>query len=204
MSRGVARRSSRSPSPCAGVPVPHVRGRGVRHSHRLDGADLDGAPQGRRSAPSAAIRYPASASEEADREGTSVDGPDGDLDTQSQVVSCTCPICRFTMSVDPRRSGEVEQAPTPATPAIASGSARFPTSSSEPERWDVIVFRFPQEARDHTTSSGWSGCPARRCRSMHGDIVRAAAMPQRADFNIVRKPPESSWPWSRSCTTTTT
>src|SRR5215471_11919704 len=46
--------------------------------------------------PECGYRYSASASEEADRQGNVKPGD------QFQIVQCTCPICRFPISVDPQ------------------------------------------------------------------------------------------------------
>ena len=51
--------------------------------------------------PECGYRYSASGSEEADRDGNERRTRNGAIDEQWQVVACTCPICRFPMSVDP-------------------------------------------------------------------------------------------------------
>ena len=60
--------------------------------------------------PQCGYRYSASGSEEADRDGNLRRLPTGEVDERWQVVECTCPNCRFPMSVDPRDAqGSVAQ-----------------------------------------------------------------------------------------------
>src|SRR5262249_11670519 len=50
--------------------------------------------------PECGFRYSASGSEEADRDGNEIRDAHGNIDVHYQVVECTCPVCRFPMSVD--------------------------------------------------------------------------------------------------------
>ena len=75
-----------------GFLVPHVRGRGVCDSHRLDGADLDGAPQGR---DLSEVRV--SLSGQRQRGGERGRRAERRRQRYARFVSDgTCPMCRYT------------------------------------------------------------------------------------------------------------
>lgn len=128
--------------------------------------------------PQCGTRYSASASDEADRNGNVRPGD------YFQVIRCTCPNCRFPMSVDPY---------DPAGRAHPSYSgdriwvSKVPYQIMEPKRWDVIVFRYPEEAETYYIKR-LIGLPNETVKIFHGDIYSQG--PEDADFVIRRKPPQ--------------
>ncbi len=133
--------------------------------------------------PKCSFRYQASASsEESPHEA-------------DDIVSATCPMCRYRMSVDPT--------PPPAIasdPEVIAGAAtttyngdrilvgKFIYELSEPERWDVIVFKYPGEAKMNYIKR-LIGLPGEELVLQGGDVF---VRPRQSDepLEIARKPPE--------------
>ncbi len=95
------------------------------------------------------------------------------------VYCCTCPMCRFTMEVSPdaQKSYKGDR--------ILVG--KFAYQFSDPERWDVAVFKFPGGAKTNYIKR-LVGLPNETIRLTHGDVYY---QPEGADdFYIARKPPE--------------
>jgi len=128
--------------------------------------------------PQCGYRYSTSASEEADRNGVVKS------DAGSQVIGCTCPICRYPMVVDPL---EPAGAANPSYSGDRIWVSKVPYNFMEPRRWDVIVFRYPLEAETYYIKR-LIGLPGETVKIFHGDIfTRSAESPE---FTIARKPPE--------------
>ena len=134
--------------------------------------------------PQCGYRYSASASEEADRQGNERRAPNGELDAHWQVISCTCPICRFPMSVDPQDPA-VDRTANKSYSGDRIWVSKVPYQFSEPRRWDVIVFRFPQEAETYYIKR-LVGLPGEKLKILHGDIYTQRA--GESDFQLARKP----------------
>ena len=67
---------------------------------------------------------------------------------------------------------------------------KFAYEFDDPQRWDVIVFKFPGDATTDAgpiSSSGWSACRARRSASSTATCGFAAG---EEPFQIARKPPQ--------------
>ncbi len=128
--------------------------------------------------PKCGFRYSASASEEADRNGVVK------ADVNSQIVGCTCPICRYQMFVDPI---EPDGKANPSYSGDRIWVSKVPYHLMEPRRWDVIVFRYPEEAETYYIKR-LVGLPGETVKILHGDIYAKSA--DQADFEIQRKPPE--------------
>ncbi len=134
--------------------------------------------------PECGYRYSASGSDEADRNGSVKRKRDGSIDESWQVVGCTCPNCRFYMNVDPLDQ-EVSESPSYSGDRI--WVSKVPYHLSEPSRWDVIVFRFPEEAETYYIKR-LVGLPNETVRIFHGDIYSKG--PSDSDFVLQRKPPD--------------
>jgi signal peptidase I len=128
--------------------------------------------------PQCGYRYSASASEEADRNGVVKS------DVGSQVIGCTCPICRYPMLVDPL---EPAGAANPSYSGDRIWVSKVPYNFMEPRRWDVIVFRYPLEAETYYIKR-LIGLPGETVKIFHGDIFTKSA--DSSGFTIARKPPE--------------
>lgn len=97
------------------------------------------------------------------------------------VVATTCPICRYTMELDWSRNKN--QATFSGDRILVS---KFSYELSEPERWDVIVFKFPNNAKQNYIKR-LIGLPGETVRIHGGDIYIKA--PDSDSFTIARKPP---------------
>src|SRR4051794_14767012 len=93
--------------------------------------------------PECGYHYTASGSDEADREGNERNDP------AYQVVATTCPTCRFTMSVDPQQAENAGRNASPSYSGDRIWVSKVPYHLMEPRRFDVIVFRFPEEAETY-------------------------------------------------------
>ncbi len=137
--------------------------------------------------PECGYAYTASCSEEADENGNLLVLKNGQPDPVHQVVECTCPNCRFTMSVDPNDAidGEFELQKSYSGDRI--WVSKVPYQFSEPRRWDVIVFRCPQKAETYFIKR-LVGLPNERLLIQNGDV--SAKGPADGGFKLMRKPPD--------------
>ena len=123
--------------------------------------------------PTCGCPYQVSASEEVDAEGAL-------RGEQCQTVAGTCPMCRYTASAgkNPSYNGD----------RILVG--KFAYELADPQRWDVIVFKFPGDATTDARTNFIKrlvGLPGETVRIEHGDLwVRRGE----ESFQIARKPPE--------------
>ncbi len=100
-------------------------------------------------------------------------------DSRHRVRGCTCPICRCPISIDPKKDRSFKG------DRILVG--KFAYQFSDPERWDVAVFKYPGEAKTNFIKR-IVGLPRETLRISHGDIF---VQPEGRDhFTIVRKPPK--------------
>ena len=163
-----------------GVPVPHVRGRGVCHSHRLDGADVDGTPQGP-GLSEVRLSLP------GQRERGSGRGRRARRAREYQIVAGTCPMCRYTADWGPT----IRSTSYPSYNGDRILVGKFAYEFGEPQRWDVIVFKYPGDATTDARTNFIKrlvGLPGETVRIQHGDMwIRRTA---RSAFHIARKPPE--------------
>lgn len=127
------------------------------------------------------FRYTASGSDEADRNGYVKPDPG------YQVVACTCPMCRYTMSVDPLAEENQGRAADLSYSGDRIWVSKVPYQFSDPRRFDVIVFRYPLEAETYYIKR-LAGLPGETIKIFHGDLF--VKRPGDEDFSIVRKPPE--------------
>jgi signal peptidase I len=100
------------------------------------------------------------------------------------VVGATCPNCRFRMDVDPQ-SVEGKKFPTYKGDRILV--AKFPYDFSEPERFDVIVFKYPQGANENYIKR-CVGLPNETIEIHGGNLYLLDS--EGAQRTIVRKPPD--------------
>jgi signal peptidase I len=98
------------------------------------------------------------------------------------VVGTTCPICRYEMPLDLK--GDANHATFSGDRILVS---KFSYVSRQPQRWEVIVFKFPDNARQNYIKR-LVGRPHEKLRVQHGDIfIAPEATPERLE--IARKPP---------------
>jgi signal peptidase I len=111
------------------------------------------------------------------RSGASLNSEAGEF---GPVVGVTCPLCRFSQRLDPSKRNHDS----------FSGDRilvnKFAYQFGEPKRWDVIVFKYPGNAKQNYIKR-LVGLPNETLRIKHGDVyVRQAA---EEGFTIARKPP---------------
>ncbi len=113
-------------------------------------------------------------------------GASGENDGQMEVVATTCPICRYSMELDKKR--DPNQASFNGDRILVS---KFTYEVSDPKRWDVIVFKFPGNAKQNYIKR-LIGLPNETVWIRHGDIYVCSNPPggdSTEDFHIARKPP---------------
>jgi signal peptidase I len=108
---------------------------------------------------------------------------------RGEVRRTRCPICRFALQLDKERD---------ANHRSFNGDrilvSKFAYQLFEPQRWDVIVFRYPGDAKTPYIKR-LVGLPGETIRIRHGDIYRLneTAPEQRGGlpkYAIVRKSPD--------------
>jgi signal peptidase I len=104
---------------------------------------------------------------------------------RAQVVDVTCPICRYRTSVDPQ-TDDGRQYPSYNGDRIIV--AKFPYDFVDPKRWDVVVFKFPNDAKTNYIKR-LVGLPNESVRIRHGDIFTWPSDVEEEDWSIERKPP---------------
>lgn len=126
------------------------------------------------SCPECGYSYQTTASDELDRAG---------FLTKQHVISGTCPICRFTHTVDPIQNPN--EGSFSGDRIIVS---KFAYEVGDPKRWDVIVFKWPEDASQNYIKR-LVGLPGEHLTISGGNVyTRAATAAPEADV-IARKPP---------------
>jgi signal peptidase I len=101
--------------------------------------------------------------------------------SKKQVIETTCPMCRYPMTLEPGKY--LNQQSFTGDRILVN---KFAFQLGEPERWDVIVFKYPGNAKQNYIKR-LIGLPGETVRIRHGDIFIA---PNNGDvFEIARKPP---------------
>jgi signal peptidase I len=99
---------------------------------------------------------------------------------QGQVNESICPICHFTLVLD--KDAKPNERSFNGDRILVS---KFAYGLSEPERWDVIVFKYPGNAKQNYIKR-LVGLPGETLRIRHGDIH---TIDGDGNAQIVRKPP---------------
>ena len=117
--------------------------------------------------------YQTGASNEAQQDGSP---------TRKHVIGTTCPMCRYTQVLDvPRKPND----------GSFSGDriivSKFAFDFKDPQRWDVIVFKYPGNARDNYIKR-LVGLPNETLRIAGGNVYTKTN--DAAEYQICRKPPD--------------
>lgn len=124
--------------------------------------------------------YQVSASDEVDNDGA-LQG------AQLQTTAGTCPMCRYTADLAPDNPQHMKY-PSYNGDRILVG--KFAYELGDPQRWDVIVFKFPGDATTDARTNFIKrlvALPGETIRVQHGDLwIRRGEEP----FEIARKPAE--------------
>jgi signal peptidase I len=135
--------------------------------------------------PKCGYRYQVSASEEESD------------DPRAMRVNCVagmCPVCQYTLpmrsdlpgNVDEVREGDIEFRRSYNGDRILVN--KYVYTYSEPQRWDVVVFKFPGNAQINYIKR-LVGLPGETLRVFQGDVFTGAAGARsQEDFEILRKP----------------
>ena len=100
----------------------------------------------------------------------------------TQVLGAVCPNCRYAMSFEPTAAGKTHDSFNGDRIIVA----KFPYHLSEPERWDIVVFQYPGEAKTNYIKR-LVGLPGESIRIHRGDIFVKPG--EAGEFSIARKPP---------------
>lgn len=115
------------------------------------------------------------------RTGASVEN-----DGMGEVKTTTCPICRFPMEL--RKDRDPNQQSFNGDRILVS---KFAYEVGDPKRWDVIVFKFPGNAKQNYIKR-LVGLPNETLWIRHGNVYTGSLLDKDADadkFRIARKPP---------------
>lgn len=96
------------------------------------------------------------------------------------VIATVCPVCRYRMVLNP--SENANQATFNGDRIVVS---KFAYDLNDPKRWDVIVFKFPGNAKQNYIKR-LVGLPNEVVRIFHGDIFVQPG--GQGEFQIARKP----------------
>ena len=113
------------------------------------------------------------------RTGASVEN-----DGQGWVSTTTCPICHYAMKLD--KEGDPNQRSFNGDRILVS---KYAYEVGEPKRWDVIVFKFPGNAKQNYIKR-LIGLPNETVWIRHGDIYVRSRL-EDADSAEASKPPRS-------------
>ena len=109
-------------------------------------------------------------------------GASKEQDMMSPFVLSTCPICRRVVELDPANNFSHE-----AYTGDRILVNKFAYQFADPERWDVIVFKFPGNAKQNYIKR-LVGLPNEKLRISQGDVF---VKPNGdSEFSIARKPPK--------------
>ena len=104
-----------------------------------------------------------------------------DAEFYHEVVAPTCPICRHTMELD--KIADSNQRSFTGDRILVN---KFSYAFRDPERWQVVVFRFPGNPKQPYIKR-LVGLPGESIRIAGGDVY-VAREPEPGDYKIVRKP----------------
>jgi signal peptidase I len=112
--------------------------------------------------------------------------------TASQTVSGACPNCQHVMAYRTDLDPVIVRPKEPIEDQSTYGGDRiivnkFAYALRDPERWDVVVFKFPGNAQMNYIKR-LVGLPGETLRVQSGDIFTTTSNSE-ADFKIARKPP---------------
>jgi signal peptidase I len=97
------------------------------------------------------------------------------------VVSVTCPLCRYPRKIEKERAND----------SSFSGDRilvnKFAYQFGNPNRWDVIVFKYPGNAKQNYIKR-LVGLPNEKLRIRGGDVFAKAD--DETEYQILRKPPK--------------
>src|SRR5258705_7254753 len=137
--------------------------------------------------PKCGYRYQVSASEE--------ESEDPRRQT-SDVIAGKCPMCQYVLPMHPNLPQGVAEARQADIPMQRSYNGdrilvnKYIYSFSDPKRWDVVVFKFPGDAKVNYIKR-LVGLPGEKLRIYQGDVfIGNENASEDKDYEIARKPPK--------------
>lgn len=112
------------------------------------------------------VRFTVGASDELDPELQQI--------LQGRVRTAICPNCRYTMDIYPE----------PVFKGDRILVNKFPYEFGDPDRWDVLVFRYPEDPQTNYIKR-LVGLPGETLRIQRGDVY--ARRGEQGEFEILRK-----------------
>ena len=115
----------------------------------------------------------------------------------ADVIGGVCPVCRYTMPMRPDIPGGLPEGVAPGSvvdePSYNGDRIlvnKYIYTVSDPQRWDVVVFKFPGNAQMNYIKR-LVGKPGEHLRIYQGDLfVGGDGASKEVDYKIARKPPE--------------
>lgn len=105
-------------------------------------------------------------------------------EVQGQVVAVVCPMCFYHEEIDPLLASHASN----TGDRILVNKLAYEAPFGEPERWDVIVFKYPHNAKQNYIKR-LVGLDNETIRIRHGDIYARDDRQVGSDFRMVRKLP---------------
>lgn len=140
---------------------------------------------GRQSCIQCKHEYFVGASEEVDTETGAQKYESMDRSRPRQIASGTCPVCGYTMDIGPENPQHQHYYSYTGDRILVS---KFAYQFQDPERWDVVVFKYPQSAQKNYIKR-LIGKPNETVKIYQGDIYTRDDLTKGAEFQIARKPP---------------
>ncbi|MBN1394954.1 MAG: hypothetical protein JW959_08020 [Pirellulales bacterium] len=113
------------------------------------------------------------------------------------VAAGTCPMCRYTAALPPPNAKDFSAYDFKEYQKSYSGDrilvGKLIYQFREPERWDVIVFKFPGDEKTNSDTNFIKrliGLPNETVRIQDGNIWISRDGKEDADFHLERKPPD--------------
>jgi signal peptidase I len=140
--------------------------------------------------PKCGYRYQVSASEE--------ESDDPQRRPPSDCIAGQCPMCHYVMPMRPGSElpqgvAEAHQADIPLQRSYNGDRIlvnKYIYEFSDPKRWDVVVFKFPGDAKVNYIKR-LVGLPGEKLRIYQGDIfLGKEGATEEKDYEIARKPPK--------------
>jgi signal peptidase I len=101
------------------------------------------------------------------------------------VVTTTCPMCRYIADVQPGNPQHVDSESYDGDRILV---AKFPFEFADPQRWDVVVFKYPGNPTMNYIKR-LVGLPGETLKIHNGDLWIHRPGDNEGQFTIARKPP---------------
>jgi signal peptidase I len=117
----------------------------------------------------------------------------GDSDLGQQVQGTVCPSCFYATEMHHDELGRFDfdrRHVSHTGDRILVNKFAYESPFGEPQRWDVIVFKNPKNAKQNYIKR-LVGLPGETIKIFHGDVYAKGS--GETEFKLVRKPPRKLW-----------